>query len=616
MRRTRTADGARRTGTIAAVAAVAVAALATIAATIVAIPARLEPGHPVGPTAAASGSSVLTTAASGSSAATTTPRASAKTSETSETSETSAPSADPPIDGQPSPAELARARADVAKLSDARLAGQVLVISYEGQVSNNAAALLRATGAGGLIVLGANVPQRVADRVPTMQAVAAAARAELDRTGRDWPAAVGIDQEGGVVTRIAEPLTRFPAPMAIGAAGDPDLARAVAEASGRELRAAGFTMTFGPSGDVTSGRDVAIGTRAISGVPAIVARLGSAMARGYADAGIVSTAKHFPGHGSVRVDSHVDRPVLSGSLETLLSRDLAPFARLAADRAPGIMVGHLLVPAVDGAAPATLSRAVLTGLLRERLGFAGLIVTDSMQMGAIARYVGAGPAAVAALSAGADVVLMPTDPVRARDGIVAAIRSGALPRDRVEEAAARMVATLRHAAARALTTPGKSGSGVPVSAAVGSNAGVAAELARRSVVQLGGSCGARLVGSSIAIVGGEVADRAALEAAARRAGLSVGPRGSDTTRVAVLGGAGMFAGLAHAATARATYGDVVVGIDNPTYLGMAHAKVAKIETFGRTPATWDALVAVLLGTARTTAKLPLSIEGAGAGSGC
>lgn len=139
------------------------------------------------------------------------------------------------------------------------------------------------------------------------------------------------------------------------------------------------------------------------------------------------------------------------------------------------------------------------------------------------------------------------------------------------------------------------------------------QLARRSVVQLGGSCGARLVGSSIAIVGGEVADRAALEAAARRAGLSVGPRGSDTTRVAVLGGAGMFAGLAHAATARATYGDVVVGIDNPTYLGMAHAKVAKIETFGRTPATWDALVAVLLGTARTTAKLPLSIEGAGAG---
>lgn len=531
---------------------------------------------------------------------------------------------DPPIDGQPSAAELARARADVATLSDAALAGQVLVIGYDGRGTGNAASLLRATGAGGLIVLGGNVPVRAADRVTAMQAVAAAAQAELTRTGRDWPAAIGIDQEGGLVTRLTDPLTAFPAPMAVGAAGDPNLARAVAEASGRELRAAGFTMSFSPSGDVSSGRDAAIGTRALAGDPTLAGRMASAMARGFADAGIVSTVKHFPGHGSLRMDSHVDRPVLTGALDTLLARELAPFARLATAGTPAVMAGHIVVPAVDAAAPATLSRPLLTGVLRERLGFGGLIVTDAMGMGAITRYVGPGAAAVGALAAGADVVLAPSDPARARDGIVAAMRSGTLPRARVEDAAAKLVATLRHAAARARPTPGVSGTDVPVSASIGGNGGVAAELARGSIVQLGGTCGARLVGSAITIVGGEAADRTSLAAAARRAGLRVGSAGDGSgggadrapTRVALLGGTTMYAGLGASGAARSTYGDVVVGLDNPTYLGMAHADVAKLETFGRTPATWDALVAILLGQSRASAKMPMAIEGAGVGSGC
>jgi beta-N-acetylhexosaminidase len=525
--------------------------------------------------------------------------------------------ADPPIDGLPTPEELARARADVAKLSPAALAGQVLVIGYDGKGTGNAASLMRASGAAGVIVLGGNVPVAAADRVPAMQNLAAAATAELTRTGRAWPALVGVDQEGGIVTRLAEPLTPFPAPMAVGAAGDPKLARAVAEASGRELRAAGFTMTFSPAGDVTDGRDAVIGTRSLAGEPELAGRMAVAMARGYADAGIVSTAKHFPGHGRLRTDSHVDRPVLSGSLESLLARDLAPFARLAAAGAPGVMAGHVVVPAVDPAAPATQSRPVLTGLLRERFRYGGLVVTDSMGMGAISRYAEPGPAAVAALAAGADVVLKPENPVAARDGIVAAMASGALPRPRVEEAAARLVATLRHAAVRARPTPGASGTDVPVSAAIGGNGAVAAELARGSIVQLGGTCGAPLVGSAITIEGGEAADRAALAAAARRAGLRVtGGAGQGVTRVALVGAPAMYAGTSYAGTARATRGDITVGLDNPTYLGMARADIAKVATFGRTTATWDALVAVLQGRARATAKMPMSIDGAPAGSGC
>lgn len=549
--------------------------------------------------------------------------------------------------GLPTTAELDAARADVDHLSTRALAGQVIVAEYMGTGAGDIPYLMGQIGLGGVIAMGGNVPSSPSARVDALRSASGAARAAMARTERDWPPLVAVDQEGGVVTRVAEPLTRFPAPMAVGAAGSAELARRVALASGRELRGLGFTMVFAPSADVGDSTDAVIGTRALGSEPHAVAEMATALVRGYVDAGIVPVAKHFPGHGRLATDSHADRPVLPGSLEMLESEvpgsgagtgsgsesgagsgaaagDVAPFRTVIDAGAPAVMAGHIVASGIDPEAPATLSRPLLTEVLRERYGFRGLVVTDSMAMGAITRYVPARDVGARALVAGADVVLMPSDPVAVRDGIEAAVTSGALSRDRLVDAAARMVATLRAGArgdsaylSSASSTPATPGgpAGPSVSDAPGGNRRVADDLAAASITQVSGVCGARLVGPSIVVRGGTSADRAALTAAARRAGLPVGRSGAESTRVMLLGGPGWYAGTDHAAEARATRSDVVVATDSPAYLGMARGDVAKLAVWGRTPATWDALVAVLLGRV-APGRLPVPIPGSHLGAGC
>ena len=550
--------------------------------------------------------------------------------------------------GLPNDEELAAARADVATLSTRALAGQVIVAQYPGTRASEVSYLMRDIGLGGVIVMGDNVPTSPSSRVKTLQSVSSAARAAMSSTKRDWPALVGVDQEGGVVTRVHAPLTQFPAPMAIGAAGSADLAHRVALASGRELRSLGFTMVFAPTADVTDGSDAVIGTRALGSDPDDVGRLATAMVRGYADAGLIPVVKHFPGHGRLGTDSHADRPVLAGTLEQLEGGprpaggdetgggDLTPFRAAIDAGAPAVMAGHILTSGVDPQAPASLSRELLGEVLRDRSGFRGLVVTDSLGMGAITRYVPAREVGARALAAGADVVLMPTDPVAARNGIVAAVAAGTLSRERLEDAGARMVAALRAGARNdaaygadspaaspaptpttASTTPAAGAAGGPVADEPGANQPVAAELAAASIVQVGGQCGIRLVKGAITVRGGTAEDRSALGAAARRAGLRVVARsGGDVTSVALVGGPGWYAGMGNAAQARAVRADVVVATDNPAYLGMASASVAKLATFGRTPATWDALAAVLRGERPARGTLPVPIPGAGRGATC
>lgn len=503
----------------------------------------------------------------------------------------------------PTAAELAAATTDVSRLSDRDLAGQTVVASFSGTTAQAALTKIRDLHLGGVIVVDENVAGDGGAALAMVQSLSAGARETFAAQGRSWEPIIAVDQEGGSVARLRDPLTQFPAPMALGASGRADLARAMAMASGSELRAAGFSVVFAPDADVTRGAtDVAIGDRSLSGDAATVTRLAGSLVDGYADAGIVPVLKHFPGHGSLTTDSHVDMPLLQGDMAALDAVDLAPFAALVARGAPAVMVGHIGTAAVDAGTPASLSRPVVTGLLRDRLGFSGLAVTDSQRMGAITRRWGPAAAAVGALQAGMDVVLMPTDPAAAVDGIVAALRNGTLPRERVVEAAARAVATLRHSVKPA-----------PPAAVIGANGAVAGEVARSSVVQLGGTCGARLVGRTVSLSGGTPEGRAYVADAARRAGLVVGPGG---TSVVLVGGPRYWAGLAEADAVRGTTADVVVSTDNPAYLGLVTARTAKLAVFGRGPATYDAAVGVLTGAAKATGKLPVAIEGAAAGSGC
>ncbi|TMR20017.1 glycoside hydrolase family 3 protein [Nonomuraea turkmeniaca] len=275
-----------------------------------------------------------------------------------------------------------------------------------------------------------------------------AVNAQLVRQLRaENPAAVvAIDEEGGTVTRL-EVLSgsSFPGNRALGVADNVDLTERVGRQIGRMLAELDLTLNYAPSADVNANpANPVIGVRSFGPDPGLVARHTVAYVNGVQGAGVATCAKHFPGHGDTVTDSHLALPTVHASREVLAERDLPPFQAAIGAGVRSIMTGHLLVPALDPSSPATLSRAVLTGLLRDELGFDGMVVTDAIEMRAVAAMFSPGEIAVRALAAGADAVcvgLCTEDSLREmRDTIVAAVRDGTLPEERLAEAAARVLA--------------------------------------------------------------------------------------------------------------------------------------------------------------------------------
>jgi beta-N-acetylhexosaminidase len=504
--------------------------------------------------------------------------------------------------GVPTDAELQAARTKVSALDTRALAAQLVVARYPGSGSAGAAQVIRSLGVGGVAVFADNVPPSAGSVVPTMRQMSEAAHAAMRATGRDWPAVVAVDQEGGPIARIGAPATEFAPAMALGAANDRDLAVSQGQASGRELRAMGFTMVLAPTVDVTVGAaDPTIGVRSPGSDSYRAGRVGAGLIAGYGRAGIVPVAKHFPGHGTVTADSHLTLPVQRASRSTLQTRDLAPFAAVIEDGAPAVMTAHIVVSAYDPDAPATLSPAVTTGLLRKRLGFTGLVVTDALEMAAVTSRHGSARAAVLAVRAGADVLLMPAEPAAAISGLVAAVSSGELTRARLVESVARMVATQER-----VLQP------VPPASVVGTGYAVARQVAAASVTQLRGACGRRLVGDAVTVSGATAQDRQRFTEAARRAGLRVG----GGTSVVLLGGSRYNAGTGAASGRRTGSGDVVVSLDTPYGLAGSSASVAKIALFDRSPAAFEALADVLTGRTPARGTLPVLAGDAGVGAGC
>ena len=338
----------------------------------------------------------------------------------------------------PTLGEVARAEQIVSRWSPERLAGQVIVGRYHGTDPAVPAALVRDLHLAGMSVTAENVVD--ADQVDaTTSAITQAHAAD----GRDWPAVIGVDQEGGVVAHLRGIATDFPsfatagaAVAAQGQAGQRAVTDA-ARATALELRGLGFTWVFAPVADVTIGAaDPTIGTRSPSTDPTVAARTVAAAVRGYDSAGLVSTTKHFPGHGSVTADSHETLPVLGTPLGELRRRDLPPFAAAIAAHAPAVMMGHLDVAALAPGVPSSQAPEVYD-FLRQDLGFEGVAITDSLGMGAALTQ---DYPAVRALRAGADLLLMPVDPRTTHQIVADAIRSGEVARGRAEEAAARVVA--------------------------------------------------------------------------------------------------------------------------------------------------------------------------------
>ena len=253
---------------------------------------------------------------------------------------------------------------------------------------------------------------------------------------------LGIDQEGGPVVRLRDPVTVFPAAQTIGDIGDPDLARRVAEVVGTELRALGITVDFAPVADVDSNpANPVIGVRAFSAEPDVASAMVAAAVQGFAAVDVAATIKHFPGHGDTTVDSHLELPTVTADLARLRDVELPPFVAGIAAGAPLVMVGHLAVPALDpSGVPATLSAPIVTDLLRGQLGFDGVVVTDGLQMGALDGFGDDGEVAVRALEAGVDLLLLPGDPAAVSQAILAAVDEGRLTPERIAASVERILA--------------------------------------------------------------------------------------------------------------------------------------------------------------------------------
>ena len=265
-------------------------------------------------------------------------------------------------------------------------------------------------------------------------------------SGAQVPLLISTDQEQGQVTRITEPLTQLPGSMALGAGRTPQDAERAAAITGQELRAIGLNMNFAPSGDVNVNPvNPVIGVRSFSSDPALAAQFTAAQVRGYEDAqaageGVSASVKHFPGHGDTNTDSHTALPVIEHDRQQWEQLDAPPFKEAIAAGTDSVMSGHIVVPKLDDSGqPATLAPNVLTGMLRQELGYQGVVFTDSLQMEGVRQQHPDSEIPVLALQAGADVMLMPQNLQAAIDGVLAAVRDGRLTEQRIDESVSRVL---------------------------------------------------------------------------------------------------------------------------------------------------------------------------------
>lgn len=263
---------------------------------------------------------------------------------------------------------------------------------------------------------------------------------------------IAIDQEGGAVQRVLE-LPLAPSAMAIGAIGDPKIAGEIGAAVGRNLISLGINWNFAPSLDVNiDPRNPVIGDRSFGADPKKVARLGVAWAKGLQSQGVMASIKHFPGHGDTALDSHLGLPVVDKELGELQRTEFYPFQQAIKAGVASVMSSHIRFPILDKNYPATLSKNILTGLLRERMGFEGVVVTDALDMQAITRNYSMGEAAAISVKAGADMILSLGTPevhIAQAKALAAAIENGSLSHKQAEASLTR----LQQAAARFPSTP-------------------------------------------------------------------------------------------------------------------------------------------------------------------
>ncbi|MDG4796352.1 glycoside hydrolase family 3 N-terminal domain-containing protein [Micromonospora sp. WMMD1082] len=522
------------------------------------------------------------------------------------------PSSAPPAD----PATLAAAL--VAELADEDLVGQVLMpYAYGDQatkVSAGSAAGNRALGGvdtpaemiekyrlGGLILVGfsADDPTRgnqETTNVDNPKQVRKLTTGLREAAGKlpagAAPFLIGTDQEYGIVTRITDGVTMLPSALGAGAANDPALTEAAWRAAGTELAAMGVNVDFAPVADVLVTRSTVIGSRSFGADPQRAGEQVGGAVRGLQTAGVAATLKHFPGHGHSAADSHKDLPVLGQPRGRLATEAWPPFTAGIEAGALAVMSAHLDVRSVDPGVAATFSYKLLTEVLRGELGFQGVVITDGMNMPPARRW-GPGEAAVRALKAGNDLILMPPHVGQAYDGLLTALRDGSLPRGRLVEAATRVL-TMKFTLADG-PVPELSTLGAPA------HREAARALAAAAVTMLRGNCDTAGIRGPVTVTSsaGRAHTRAALTEALTSAGVKVVPSGGTVIHLVGYGDGAddLRAGAA-----------VTVAMDTPYVLARATSPTL-LATYSSSRVSMAALADVLAGKARPQGRAPVTVTG-------
>ena len=297
--------------------------------------------------------------------------------------------------------------------------------------------LAREFDLGGVILFGRNIeaPEQVAELA-----------AESEALGRTTPAWVSVDQEGGRVARLKEPFTKWPPMATLGRAGREEgeaLAERFAKALAGELRAVGITLDYAPVLDIhTNPRNPVIGDRALAERSEDVARLGRVIIKALQESGVAACGKHFPGHGDTSTDSHVELPLVEHPPDRLRAIEFEPFRAAIAEQVAFIMTAHVLVPSLDAERPATLSPKVVHALLRDELGFEGVILSDDLEMKAVSALYPVPESAVEAIRAGCDGILVCSGDLdlqaRTLEALVKAVESGTISATRSDDAFMRL----------------------------------------------------------------------------------------------------------------------------------------------------------------------------------
>lgn len=321
-----------------------------------------------------------------------------------------------------------------------RKVGQLLMVGFDGTApSAEVEALIKRHHIGGVILFSRNIKE------PTQ---CAKLTESLQKLSSDVPLFIAVDQEGGRVARLAPPFTQFPTARLLGRCDSVDLTYSASEAMAKEMAAVGINMDFAPVLDVdTNPKNPIIGDRSFGASPTLVAKHGLAMIAALHDQKVIACGKHFPGHGDTSADSHKTLPTVDHPLSRMADLEMRPFIHAVENRLYAIMTAHVLYSQLDDKYPASLSKKIITQLLRKTIQFEGIVVTDDLEMKGITEGFSVPEAAVKAVQAGSDLILIchsPDQQMAALEALIHAVEKGTIKEERLNESLSRLLSIKEH----------------------------------------------------------------------------------------------------------------------------------------------------------------------------